>query len=103
MKKSNFITITGIDHYYGAYVYKVGGVLELVKEEDNHFDRDAVRVELPAIGKAGYVANSMNTIVKGTDSASRIARRIPARCSAIVRFIANDTVVAEIDSQAISA
>ena len=64
--KNIFITITGQNHYLGLKPYKVGRIVKIVKDVDNEYDEDAIRVELPFIDTIGYVANSVNTVFAGT-------------------------------------
>lgn len=53
----------------------VGNILTLVKEPDNNYDAEAIAVTLDD-EKIGYVANSTNTVVKGTMSAGRVYDKI---------------------------
>ena len=53
----------------------VGNILTLVKEPDNNYDAEAIAVKLDD-EKIGYVANSTNTVVKGTMSAGRVYDKI---------------------------
>lgn len=53
----------------------VGNILTLVKEPDNTHDAEAIAVKLDD-EKIGYVANSTNTVVKGTMSAGRVYDKI---------------------------
>lgn len=53
----------------------VGNILTLVKEPDNTHDAEAIVVKLDD-EKIGYVANSTNTVVKGTMSAGRVYDKI---------------------------
>ena len=53
----------------------VGNILTLVKEPDNNYDTEAIALKLDD-KKIGYVANSANTVVKGTMSAGRIYDKI---------------------------
>ncbi len=93
---NNLITITGAKHYFGSNIFQVGRYVKLCREQGNSYDTDAIRVDIPMIGKVGYVANTLSTRFKGTQSASVIAKRIKKECTARIRFIANDGVVAEI-------
>ncbi|MGI6451295.1 MAG: HIRAN domain-containing protein [Desulfitobacteriia bacterium] len=70
------MTITGTTHYYGMKPFEINRILLLVKEPDNEYDAEAIRAELPYIGKVGYVANSPSTMAKGTMSAGRLYDRI---------------------------
>jgi len=49
--------------------------LTLVKEPDNDYDNEAIAIRLDD-KKIGYVANSRNTVFKGTMSAGRIYDKI---------------------------
>ena len=56
-----YFTITGTNHYFGHEFCETGMRVRLVKEPDNEFDKEAIRVEMPGLGKVGYVANSSYT------------------------------------------
>ena len=92
--KNIFITITGQNHYLGMKPYKVGRIVKLVKDVDNEYDDDAIRVELPFIDTIGYVANSVNTVFAGTCSAGRIYDKIDEYAYARVMFITHSSVIA---------
>lgn len=72
MNGNYFITITGLNHYYDKKPFEINCILKLVKEPDNEYDDEAIRAELPYIGTVGYVANSTNTVFKGTVSSGRL-------------------------------
>ena len=91
-----FVTITGINHYYGVKPFEIGRVMRLVKEPDNKHDNDAIRVELPFIETVGYVANSTNTVYRGTYSAGRIYDKIEDAAFAEVAFITHSSVIAAV-------
>ena len=46
--------------------------VKLVKEPDNEYDKEAIRVELKGLGKIGYVANSHYTVIGESKSAGRM-------------------------------
>ena len=58
-----YFTLTGTQHYYGKDFLKKGMKVRLIKEPENEYDREAIRVELPGLGKIGYVANSTRTVL----------------------------------------
>ena len=84
---SAFITITGLNHYYGSEFIDPGMTVQLIKEPDNEYDREAIRVELEGLGKIGYVANSPYTVQGESYSAGRIYDRIDDRVSATVKYV----------------
>ena len=51
---------------------KSGMKVKLVKEPDNQYDTEAIRVEMNPLSKIGYVANSTNTVIGDSWSAGRI-------------------------------
>lgn len=74
-----YITITGMKHYFGQDFLKPGMKIELIKEPDNEFDKEAIRAEIKGIGKIGYVANSPYTVFGESMSAGRIMTRSEKR------------------------
>ena len=66
-----YILITGTEFYQNFRPFHEGVILDLVRETDNEFDRDAIRVEIDG-ETVGYVANSEETLIKEVKSASEI-------------------------------
>ena len=93
MENNIFITITGTKYYYGMKAFEIGRIIKLVKETNNEYDQEAIRAELPFIDKVGYVANSANTVVKGTFSGGRIYDSFEKEVFAQVLFITHDSVI----------
>ena len=62
-KEKIYFTIAGMQHYYGMDCVKKNMEVKLVKEPDNEYDSEAIRVEFEGLGKAGYVANSPYTVL----------------------------------------
>ena len=92
--KSMFITITGQNNYLGMKPFKVGRIVKIVKEPDNQYDQDAIRVELPFLDTIGYVANSVNTVFAGTCSAGKLYDKIDDYAYAEVMFLTHSSVIA---------
>ena len=67
-----FFTIVGTQHYYGQDFFEPKMTVKLVKEPDNEFDKEAIRVELEGLGLVGYVANSPYTVIGESKSAGRM-------------------------------
>ena len=93
MDNNYFITITGTKHYYGMKPFEIGRIIKLVKEPYNEYDSEAIKPELPFIDKIGYVANSVNTVVKGTCSGGRIYNSFNAEALAKVLFVTHQSVI----------
>lgn len=91
-----FVTITATDYYLGLKPFKIGRKVRLVKEKENDYDSEAIRVELPYIDTIGYVANSIKTVYDGTLSAGRVYEKIGEKAVAQVMFITHSAVIAKI-------
>ena len=92
--ENTFVTITGVRNYYGMKPFKVGKIFRIVKEDDNDYDEEAIRAELPMIDTIGYVANSANTVFAGTVSAGRLYDKIDDYAYAQTMFITHSSVIA---------
>ena len=53
-----YVTLTGLNYRFGTQPFTVGQKVKLVKEPENDFDHEAIRAELPGLGKVGYVATA---------------------------------------------
>ena len=67
-KKDVLITLVGFDN---QDLFKEGSVFKIVKEPDNEYDMEAIAVEFDG-KRIAYLANSVNTVVRGTMSSGRI-------------------------------
>ena len=96
MKERNFITIPIRNDYYGRRPFNIGTVLKLVKEPENEYDSEAIKVIMPIIGTVGYVGNSISTVYQGTVSAGRLYDRFDDYIYACVVFVTRASVIASI-------
>lgn len=71
-----YFTITGTHFYHGKDFFEKDMAVKLIKEPDNDYDREAIRVELDGLGLAGYVANSPSTVIGESFSAGRLYDKI---------------------------
>ena len=71
-----YFTVTGTNHYYGHEFFETGMKVRIVKEPDNEADKEAIRVEMPGLGKVGYVANSTYSVIGESYSAGRLYDKI---------------------------
>jgi len=91
-----YVSIVGINHYFGSEIFNVGQKLILKKDYENKYDDEAIQAGLEKIGKVGYVANSHQTVAKGTRSAGRIYDTFEIACKGQVAFIVKDTVIVKL-------
>lgn len=96
MSEPVYVAITEMKHYFGTDLFKIGLVLQLIKDEGNPHDGEAIRAEIPPIGKVGYVANSTCTVPRGCRSAGGIYYTFEKLTLAKVVFVIRDTVIVEL-------
>lgn len=94
--EKKYITIAGISFYYGKSAFEIGDKLKCIKERDNRYDSEAIKVKLPKLGTVGHVANSVHTVKPGTMSAGRIYDKVGESFRAKVVSIDDYSVKAEI-------
>ena len=87
MKENDYITITNIKEYIEIGMIKIGEVLHLKKEPDNAYDMEAIMVEDKNEIPIGHVANSVNSVAKGTHSAGYIYQSFKDSILCTVKFI----------------
>ena len=95
-----YVTLTGLNYRYGTAPFRVGQKVRLVKEPENEFDGEAIRAELPGLGKVGYVANSPRTVVGDCCSAGRLYDKIGDVTVAKVKYVLNNAVVCRVKQEA---
>ena len=91
-----YVTITGLNHRYGVEPFEAGQKVRLIKEPENQYDHEAIRAELPGLGKVGYVANSVHTVVGECCSAGRIYDKMADQATAKVRYVLGNAVVCSV-------
>ena len=95
MKKLYF-TITGTHHHYGKEFIEPGMEVKLVKEPDNEFDKEAIKVEMEGLSKIGYVANSPYTVLGDSVSAGRLYDQIGEVAYGAVKFVLPQGILCEL-------
>jgi hypothetical protein len=96
MGKKVFITITGTNHYLGDEFLNKGTRVTLIKDPDNKYDHEAIRVEMEGLGKIGYVANSTYTVLGECFSAGRLYDKIGDRAVAKVKYVLPKGVICSV-------
>lgn len=82
-----YFTITGTNHYFGNEFLKPDMKVRLIKEPDNDYDKEAIKVELEGLGIIGYVANSPYTVAGESYSAGRLYDKIGDTADAKIKYI----------------
>ena len=99
-----YFTIAGANCYYGTDLFEKDMKVRLVKEPDNAFDKEAIKVELDGLGTVGYVANSVHTVVGESYSAGRLYDKIGDTAEGTVLYKVNGGILCylEIEETAFS-
>lgn len=96
MAKKIYFTLTGTKYYHGKDFLQNGMKVRLVKEPDNPYDREAIRVELAPLSTIGHVANSTNTVIGDSWSAGRLYDRIGREADAVVKLVTPHGVLCKV-------
>ena len=91
-----YFTVTGLHHYCGDSFLEKEMIVYLKKEEDNEYDKEAISVNLPGLGKIGYVANSPYTVLGESYSAGRLYDKISEEASGKVKFKLDKGIICEL-------
>jgi len=84
---SSYVSIVGLNNYFGSDIFKVGQILVLRKDYENNYDDEAIQVEIENVGKVGYIANSTHTVVRGCKSAGKIIEEEEEICQVLIRVL----------------
>ena len=86
-KKKTYFTLTGTQFYHGVSFFEKDMEVKLVKDPDNDYDKEAIKVELEGVGQIGHVANSPYTVVGESISAGRLYDKIGDTADAKIKYI----------------
>ena len=90
-----YITITSFNNMHGEKALKIEGIVKLVKEPDNKYDKEAILVKLPGLGGIGHVANSVNTVLGECYSAGRLYEHFKKKAKGKVVAVTSKGAVCE--------
>ena len=91
-----YFTITGTKYHYGQEFFEAKQEVKLMKEPDNEFDKEAIKVEMDGLGIVGYVANSPFTVQGESMSAGRLYDRIEDTAKGVVMYVLPQGVLCEL-------
>ena len=91
-----YFTIAGTKHHYEQEFFEAKQEVKLIKEPDNEFDKEAIKVEMDGLGVVGYVANSPFTVQGESMSAGRLYDRIGDTAKGIVKYVLPQGVLCEL-------
>ena len=91
-----YFTITGTNHHYGTEFLESDMEVKLIKDPDNEYDKEAIKVEMVGLGLIGYVANSHYTVLGDSMSAGRIYDKIGDVATGKVMYVLPQGVLCEL-------
>lgn len=92
-----YITIIDLEKYMGIEAISVGNKLSLIKDLNNKYDDEAIKVIGNTGATYGYVANSVNDVIRGCHSAGYIYNSFDSTIDCEILFIGKDNAIAKID------
>lgn len=92
-----YFTIAGTNHHFGTDFMEPKMKVKLVKEPDNEYDKEAIKVEMEGLGHIGYVANSPYTVVGESMSAGRLYDKIDETAEGTVLYVLPNAVLCVLD------
>lgn len=93
-----YFTITGTKFRFGDEFFKKKMKVELVKEPDNKYDKEAIKVMLNGL-HVGYVANSTHTVLGECMSAGRIYDKIGKKAYGKVKLVTDKGIVCKLSKK----
>lgn len=99
--KDIYFTIAGTNYRFGRSFFEKAMTVKLIKEPDNEFDKEAIRVEVDGLGPVGYVANSPHTVLGESYSSGRIYDLIGDTATGNVLFVLDGGVVCRLHERSI--
>ena len=91
-----YVTLNGFSMFHGMKPFKIGAIIKLTKDTENTYDQEAIACDMRYFGKIGYVANSVQTVVKGCVSAGRLYDKISDVYFAKIKFVKGTTAIAKV-------
>lgn len=91
-----YFTIAGTHHYYETDFMEPGMEVTLVKDPENEYDKEAIKVEMPGLGFVGFVANSPHTVKGESMSAGRLYDKIGDTAVGKILYVLPQGVLCEI-------
>lgn len=91
-----YFTIAGTHHHYGTDFMEPGMEVNLVKDPENEYDKEAIKVEMSGLGLVGFVANSPHTVKGESMSAGRLYDKIGDTAVGKILYVLPQGVLCEI-------
>lgn len=96
-----YFTLTGTRYYFGSDFLEPGMKLQMEKEPDNEYDKEAILVRQKGLGKIGYVANSPYTVLGESASAGRLYDKIGDKATGKVVLVTSQGVLCKLSKKSL--
>lgn len=97
-EKKIYFTVTALFNAgVNTEFIKEGMTVYLEKEPDNEYDKEAILVKLEGLGKIGYVANSVHTVVGESYSAGRLYDKFGKKAFGTVKYNMGKVLLCELN------
>ena len=96
-----YFTLPGTKYYYRKDFLKPGMTVQLKKEPDNKYDKEAIVVRLDGLGDIGHVGNSTHTVIGESMSAGRIYDKIGDTAKAKVVLVTEHGTICKISKKSL--
>ena len=94
-----FITLTGTKYYHGNEFLKPGMKVKLIKEPDNQYDKEAIKVSMKGVGDIGHVSNSPYTVIGESISAGRLYDKIGNKATAKIVLVTEHGTICKVSKK----
>jgi hypothetical protein len=95
--KKIFFTISGTFFHHGEEFLEKDMEISLIKEPDNKYDAEAIKVEIEGLDTIGYVANSPTTVKGKSYSAGRLYDKIGDTAKGTILYKLDDGILCLLD------
>ena len=82
-----YFTIAGTNHHFGNEFMEPKMQVKLIKDPENEYDKEAIKVEMEGLGRVGYVANSAHTVQGESMSAGRLYDKIGDTATGTILYV----------------
>lgn len=82
-----YFTIAGTNHHFGNEFMEPKMQVRLIKDPENDYDKEAIKVEMDGLGLVGYVANSAHTVQGESMSAGRLYDKIGDTATGTILYV----------------
>ena len=98
MSKKTYFTLTGTQYFHGKDFLEKDMKVRLVKDPNNDYDKEAIKVELEGLGQIGHVANSPYTVVGESYSAGRLYDNIGDEAEGTIVYVMPTGVLCKLNN-----